>query len=307
MANHGLRKEVLVVDKRLGPLSSVVPWLEDMDFNVTMATSPAWVTELVDAAPPFAAVAVNGGVLGKDDERLYEKLCTAHPDTPVIWVESGKREAPTCDGRAPDSIVRWPCSTLDLCHATQRLLTARFFPERIVGMLQDACAAAVKDSFHQELAKQETYLKADPAALGNVSAMVSFVDEHFRGCIVISAGSSFFEGLHRGMVGDNEASVLESELEDVAGEACNLIAGRFKAALAKHNLDLTHSFPVIANSHPISLGYGGPGRIALVQPFDNASDNAECYLELCLDVFDPGALSNEVEPEQIDEGDMMFF
>jgi len=285
----------------------VVPWLEDMDFNVTMATSPGWVPELVAVAPPFALVAVNGGVMSGESDRLYAALRESQPDTPVMWVESGSTSAPERDGVKPESVVRWPCSTLDLCQATQRVLTDRFFPEQIVGMLQDATAEAVRNSFQRELARQETFLKADPAALGNVSAMVSFVDEHFRGCIVISGGSGFFESLHRGMLGDESASVAESDLEDVAGEACNLIAGRFKAELAKHDLDLTHSFPVIANRHPISLGYGGPGRIALVQPFDSSNDNAECYLELCLDVFDPDALNSQVETEQIDGGDLMFF
>ena len=84
------------------------------------------------------------------------------------------------------------------------------------------------------------------------------------------------------------------------------MTGAFKTSLAQFGFDLKHSFPVLVYAHPISLSYGGPGRLSLVSTLETTF--GELYVELCLDVFNGEVLKQESDPiVTMDQGEINFF
>ena len=291
--NFKIRKEILFLEPKDDVFDHVITLLSDLAFNVTRIKNPQWFKEIVKGSPPFAMVAIDG--TGMDPETAMGLLSTMEmtdPSVPLIWLCEPQAEPPAFGDRTPEEVLNTPCSNHLLEAKLLRLLKLRFFPKDIRQIFVDSVSTALEDNFQTKVDAVNSYLKADALALGPVSAMVSFVGENCNGCITVSGAPPFFIASHNRLVQGLEPPPPG----EVAGEMCNSITGYFKATLGKYNLTLRHSFPIIVEGHPISLAYGGPGRLALVETVSDGE--GDVHVELCLDIFAP-------LPEEPDDSDML--
>jgi CheY-specific phosphatase CheX len=301
-ATSTVRKEVLLVEPNDPAFSGLVPLLSDLAFNVTRLGDAGWVEQIIKGAPPYALVCVDGSAIEED---LSKTILAAIDDcditVPLLWLSSKQEYASSSlNIRKTDAVLTRPCSPQLLEAKFLRLLKTRFFPEEVRDIFVDSVTKALAENFQKEMNVVNSYLKADPLALGPVSAMVSFVGENCNGCVTVSGLPDFFVKTHERLVPGLEAPPPG----EVAGEMANTITGGFKAALSHFGLTLRHSFPIIVEGHPISLAYGGPGRLALVQTISD--EVGDVHIELCLDVFAPLPDRAE-EADVLEEGEINFF
>jgi CheY-specific phosphatase CheX len=288
LKTDNIRKEILVVDSLEGELTAIFPRLRELTFNISHIRNPSWIPEIIEGSPSFALIAVSGPTAtDAEAEAIMEAVTKRDNRVPVVWLDDATHKPPCFEGRSPDSILRTPCSPQALQANVYRLLKARFFPETVRKMFVDAAQKSMAECFRTHLNSVDSYLKADAMSLGPISATVSFVGDGCQGCVTISGTREFFLASQHRLLPNQPAP----RATDIAGEACNVITGRFKSHLAKYGLSLRHSFPLLVEAHPLSLTYGGPGRMALVETLHDG--DGECYLELCIDILDHTVLDKE--------------
>ena len=301
LAFDKIRKEILVVDNDGGELTAIFPRLRDLSFNISHIKNPSWVAEIVSGCPPYALIAINGpATTDEEAQSILEAIVERDNRVPIVWLDNATHKPPQYEDRVPDVVLRSPCSPQALQANVYRLLKSRFFPETVRRMFVEAAQESMAECFQTHLKSVDSYLKADAMSLGPVSATVSFVGDGCQGCATISGSKQFFLASQKRLLPDMPAP----RATDIAGEAVNVITGRFKSKLLKFGLKLRHSFPLLVEAHPLSLTYGGPGRMALVETLHDGE--GECYLELCIDLMDQAVLENQIDFTGYHPGKLTF-
>jgi CheY-specific phosphatase CheX len=300
-----VRKDILLVDRGRGELMKGLERVRDLAFELTQVSSFDVVCGLIHSTPAFAAVAVDAH--GMDDDlagRIFTAIKRKDALTPVVWLCTGHQTPPTFAGEEPDIVLNSPSSSQALSARLLAQLTGRFFPKQIQEEFDHSIVTALEENFKCKDFQIESYLKSDAYASGTISAMVSMVSDDLCGAIIISGSHEFFERCYKNIIPDSD-TVLAS---DIAGEICNAIAGRLKGNLRNHGCRVDHAFPIIVEGHPISLGYGGPGRLNLVKSVNHTWGTV--HIELFLDWVDLDALNAvDHQPDEPDQepGSLSFF
>lgn len=122
------------------------------------------------------------------------------------------------------------------------------------------------------------FVKADVAALGDVSAIVGIVGAK-RGSIAVTFPRSTAMAVMKGMLGDDIHDVLQ-DAKDAVGEVANMISGQARAMLAERGMTMQGSTPtvILGDKHSITHFTHAP---VLVIPF--SSQAGDMVVEFCLE------------------------
>lgn len=298
-----IRKEILIINDGEGSLGELEPRFDELSINVTHLSASDWIIPLLEGMPSFAVVMVNGRDLSNEfADKLFATVHNLDDAVPFVWVSHGDSYVPSVGERKPDAVIRMPASQTVVFSTVNRILTQRFFPDIVRNLFIESCSKTMAEAFATHVSQVQNYLKADEMSLAPISAMVSFVGEKSQGCVTVSGTSDFFQACHQRLLGDYNVDPPTSS--SIAGEICNQITGRFKAELANYGFSLRHSFPILVQAHPLSLTYGGPGRLSFVQALTDGK--GDLYLELCFDVLDIAGMEEFEQKEDYESGVLMF-
>jgi CheY-specific phosphatase CheX len=299
-----VRKEILVINDEQSTIEPLLSRFNELSMNQTYLPGKPWVVDLISNSPAFALVFLEGTDIDQDlASKYFRSLDEKDNKTPLVWLSGEQTGEPCVGSRRPDASIRLPFSLSAVQSTVNRLLVTRFFPDVVRNLFTESCTHTMAESFATHVKDIQHYLKADAMSLAPVSAMVSFVGESCQGCVTVSGAAEIFEACHHRLLGDS--GLAQPAPSSIAGEICNQVTGHFKTALSAYGLSLRHSFPILVNAHPLSLTYGGPGRLSLVQSLTDGK--GDLYIELCFDVFDLMGLSECNEVDSVSSGELMFF
>ena len=292
------RKEVLIVDAGRGELDRGLAFLEQLSFGINHVTEATLALGVVRSSPSFALVAIDGHAFEDegDANALLQEIRQKDPETPVVWLNSAYRSVPEAAGMGPDLVLTSPCSPQMMKSQCLRALKRRFFPEPVSKSLQHSIQTTLNKNLNCDVKSEGHYLKCDSLASGPISAMVALMGPNFNGSLIISGHRSFFVKCHENLLPGNETP----KAGDIAGELTNMLAGEFRAAILSLGLELDHSFPIVVEAHPVSLGYGGPGRLSLVESFSNQWGSIS--VEFCIDELPTEAPEEKSVPQLPEPG-----
>jgi len=122
------------------------------------------------------------------------------------------------------------------------------------------------------------YVKKDPSASGDVSAVVGLTGDK-NGSISISFSKKCAIAVVKNMLGDDIADIIQ-DAKDAVGEITNMISGQARAGLSQLGLNLSASTPTVifGDNHSISHVTSGP---VVAIPF--STEHGEFTLEFCFE------------------------
>ncbi len=147
----------------------------------------------------------------------------------------------------------------------------------------DAIHDAVKEvllTFTGTTPKPERFfVRNEPEALGEVSAVVGLTGKDFTGSFVVSFKRQCIFQIVAALFGQAPKEINE-EVRDAAGEMANMICGAFRRRFGEQGISLQASTPVIVTGKDHTLKILCQSQ-RLVIPY--SIDSTNLYVEFCLD------------------------
>ena len=251
--NRPVGKYILLVEIDGGPLFDLTPHLKSLGFTVLCAATPKAALSLLDATPLLSLVAVDDGLGVEDGAALVDAIKLRQPELPVLWVSSNKSTPPLSSREhPPDVVLHHPIGPDDLEDAADRLLQARFYPDPITEFLGTACIEVMKEAYDTTLTLEGVGIRATGNALASVNALLPFCGARVAGSLLVSAEFEHLAQIRQRFL-PGQSNPSREEIEDVAGEYANVLAGRAKALFARYELPFDLGTPIILAGTEINV------------------------------------------------------
>lgn len=272
-----IRKHVLLVDKPDSPLTAVVPELKALDFSVMLVSAAQPALEVVRAFPKLALVLVSSRAIHNAESFVHQvrDIC---PELPVVWVQEAGQ--PVSAERLPkvSLLLHEPIAAAVLRQHAMQLLSEHFYPAEFVDALVRS-ADTVFESFGLSLKSQPPFLKANRTLLSSSTAVIPFTGDNVSGYLLLSASRVEIDRIYRTIFSENPAPSID-DYEDLLGEFCNQILGRFKEPLQRKGMSFALAVPMFIRGDNVSFRQ----RIltpSLTVGFEETAEGL--FVELCIE------------------------
>ncbi len=149
----------------------------------------------------------------------------------------------------------------------------------VVNALHEAVKEVLMTFTGQVPEPQKSFIREEPEALGEVSAVVGLTGKGFTGSFVVSFKSDCIFKVVASLFGQAPDKINE-EVRDAAGEMANMICGAFRRRFEKEGISLQASTPVIITGKDHTLKIMCHSK-RLVIPY--AVNGSQLFIEFCLD------------------------
>jgi chemotaxis protein CheX len=126
---------------------------------------------------------------------------------------------------------------------------------------------------------EKSFIRGEPEALGEVSAVVGLTGKGFTGSFIVSFKKDCILGIVEALFGQKPED-LNDEVRDAAGEMANMMCGAFRRRFEEKGISLQASTPVIVTGERHVLDILCKSQ-RLVIPF--ALNGSKLFIEFCLD------------------------
>lgn len=232
-----LKKYVVLLDEPEGPLTELVPRLQELHFRVFAVPDANAALELIRAFPKLCLVAVREAFDPPSARELVSKLRELQPLLPLLWIGDARELA---KGRRGELFFSECPRADELNQHVERLLCRRFYPEHVVTALGEAATCSL-GSFGAHTAIGDPFLKASKTRLADLSAMISFSGD-VTGHLVTSCNASVAREACRRLF-RSATDYGEDDLADFLGELCNCTLGRLTQHFARYGRSFAFGLP----------------------------------------------------------------
>lgn len=286
-----MKKYVMLVDLESGPLTRLVPRLQELEFRIVRVPEAAAAIEFVRAFPKLSMVAISDTGSQAQTLRLLEEVRDSQPSLPVLWHGStaGLPEMENIQVLPHENVTAG-----DLVACAERLLCQHFYPDELAQFLAEAALMAFSD-FGAHATSTEPFLKASPARLAELSSVIAFSGRDVSGDVVMSAPRGVVESAYLRLFGD-PSPPGDDALCDVLGECCNRIIGKLVTYFEKRGMSMTFGVPLYLSGPGCVLSRGTHGP-TLALDFETL--NGHLFVELRVDGFDPKPSSKAADPADL--------
>ncbi len=149
----------------------------------------------------------------------------------------------------------------------------------VVEALHEAVKEVLSTFTGQAPQPDKTFVRDEPEALGEVSAVVGLTGKNFTGSFVVSFKEECIFQIVASLFGQKPEKINE-EVRDAAGEMANMICGAFRRRFEQQGISLQASTPVVVTGKGHTLKILCHSK-RLVIPYSLNGDHL--YIEFCLD------------------------
>ncbi len=126
---------------------------------------------------------------------------------------------------------------------------------------------------------EKSFVRGEPEALGEVSAVVGLTGKGFTGSFIVSFEKDCILGIVEALFGQRPEEIND-EVRDAAGEMANMMCGAFRRRFEEKGISLQGSTPVIVTGEKHVLDILCKSN-RLVIPF--VLNGSKLFIEFCLD------------------------
>ncbi len=126
---------------------------------------------------------------------------------------------------------------------------------------------------------EKSFVRGEPEALGEVSAVVGLTGKGFTGSFIVSFQKDCILSIVEALFGQRPEDIND-EVRDAAGEMANMMCGAFRRRFEEKGISLQGSTPVIVTGEKHVLDILCKSN-RLVIPF--ALNGSKLFIEFCLD------------------------
>ncbi len=150
---------------------------------------------------------------------------------------------------------------------------------KIIDALHEAVKEVLLTFTGKEPQPERFFVRDEPEALGEVSAVVGLTGKELTGSFIVSFKRECIFQIVASLFGQAPQEINE-EVRDAAGEMANMICGAFRRRFGEQGISLQASTPVIVTGKNHTLEILCHSQ-RLVIPF--SIDGTNLYVEFCLD------------------------
>ncbi|NPB09475.1 MAG: chemotaxis protein CheX [Thermodesulfobacteria bacterium] len=126
---------------------------------------------------------------------------------------------------------------------------------------------------------EKSFVRGEPEALGEVSAVVGLTGKGFTGSFIVSFKRDCILGIVEALFGQKPGEINE-EVKDAAGEMANMMCGAFRRRFEEQGISLQGSTPVVVTGEKHVLDILCKSQ-RLVIPY--SVNGSKLFIEFCLD------------------------
>ncbi len=149
----------------------------------------------------------------------------------------------------------------------------------VVEALHEAVKEVMATLTGQTPVPEKTFVRDEPEALGEVSAVVGLTGTNFTGSFIVSFKQECIFQVVASLFGQAPDKINE-EVRDAAGEMANMICGAFRRRFEQQGISLQASTPVVVTGKDHTLKILCHSK-RLVIPYSLNGSNL--FVEFCLD------------------------
>jgi len=294
-------KQVLVVDRAGGSLSSVMDELDQLGFRVVWVTSFAAALDFVEVSPKVSLVIGSASAADDGGQEFLEQLKRVRPSLPVIW---GAKPGPASkDSRrlTPDSLIPEPFRADVLRGAVSGLLAEHFYPPAIANAVKTAASEALS-TLGDFRVDGDSFLSANRSAFSDLAAIIAF-SGGASGHLLIGMSEDHARILYRQFAPSVRSAAID-RLEDLVGELCNQVLGRVNAFFARRGVSIQQGTPMFIRAAGSTMRYDGRRPSFCVEL---ARTDVRLSLEYYLADFDPVKVRAAPTERVMELGEVQYF
>lgn len=149
----------------------------------------------------------------------------------------------------------------------------------VVDALHEAVKEVLQTFTGQEPSPEKIFVREEPEALGEVSAVVGLTGKNFSGSFIVSFKKDCIFQIVASLFGQPPENINE-EVRDAAGEMANMICGAFRRRFEQQGISLQASTPVVVAGKDHTLKILCHSK-RLVIPY--SLNGTQLFVEFCLD------------------------
>jgi CheY-specific phosphatase CheX len=217
-----LGKHVLLVERIGGPLSHLVPTIEELGYRVLRASDAQAIAGMLRSLRRLSLVIINGDNLKTQGAELLASIKQQHAEAAVLWFTNDAKTiaAPVAGFAVATGDIR-ELETRVVELALEDFYSASFTQPCIAGIQEVLKALALP---HRP---PQCSLKSGLTELDELNALIVFGAGKIAGHLIVSASLAEVTAAHRVQFPRRKAASPE-DLEDLLGEAANQILGQIK-------------------------------------------------------------------------------
>jgi chemotaxis protein CheX len=149
----------------------------------------------------------------------------------------------------------------------------------VVDALHEAVKEVLQTFTGQAPSPENSFIRDEPEALGEVSAVVGLAGKSFTGSFAVSFQKECIFQIVASLFGHTPQEINE-EVRDAAGEMANMMCGAFRRRFEQQGISLQASTPVVVTGKDHTLKFLCQSK-RLVIPY--SLNGARLFVEFCLD------------------------
>jgi CheY-specific phosphatase CheX len=266
-------KYVLLVDPPRGPLSALAEQLKGLEFHVAQVPDKHACRRFLQRFPKLGLLAVNAAEADSLSDFL-EEIGRSHPHLPVLLLAKESGAIRNVDGEWKVGGLRDPN---ELQARVAETLHEDNYPNHLIRSLSFAIEEAL-GGFDNHAAPGQVYLRATNTTLDELTALIPFSGPRVEGYLAIATAKATAIRLHANLF-PNAAPPDDHALNDLLGELCNRVIGRFHGPFEAHAMSFDFGIAVYsAGRSELRTAEGHP---ALVVEFETPAGvvNVELYVD----------------------------